>query len=316
MNVSILDVARRMRRRLRQEEDPVVANARRLVAASRDGLDVLQLGDSMLTWHHPDDADPRLFPEMVAGVFAGRRFASFHGPGYHAGVYHRFLALLAARERLPRLLIVPLTYRQCAQMWDRHPRNGYAYAMAQLDGVLASRRPGWAIAARRQRKDPAVMERFRGFRHPCEWEGPRTNGEFIDAIKGAEPTPTTVRLTYTYLHGEALDPDRPAVRRVEELGRFAADLGVPVIAYENPVNVETGASVCGEQFVSHTQRNVEIVSQALLAGGGDLIRVCRTGTSSPASSFVFAEDGVEHQRDTGRLMLAGAIAEHAAATGW
>lgn len=294
----------------------MVANARRLLRSVRSETDVVQLGDSMLSWCHPDDDDQRLFPQMVRESLGHRHYVSVHGPGYHMGIYHRYLKMLAMQGTLPRLLIVPLTYRQCAQMWSRHPRNGYAFATAKLDEFLTRGRPAWSMIARRQRKDPAAMAQFRALTHPCRWEGTKTNGEFIDLIRNGSRDDATIRHTYAYLHGEALNPRQFAVRRVEDFGRYAASLGVPVIAYENPVNVETGSSAWGEHFRAHTQRNIDIVSQALLAGAGRLGRVCRTGTTVGADSFVFPHDGIEHQRDTGRLLLAAAIVQEAASTGW
>lgn len=310
--------ARRARAKWREREDAVIAGVRRTVReAERTTLDVLQLGDSMLTWSHPDDRDKRLFPEMVRGAFPERDVVAVHGPGYHMGVYERILRLIIERGHRPKLVIVPLTYRQAAQMWVHHPRNGYPYAMDHLDRLIGTRPPTWRLRAPRQVPDPAVMEAFRALSHPCLWEGPRDNGTFVDLIRGgSRGDPETIRHTYAYLHGERITASHLGVRRVEEFGAFTRSVGIPVVAYENPVNVETGAAAWGDQFRAHAQHNVTVLSDALLRGTRELGLVARTGTSVGADSFIDPEDGIEHQRDEGRLMLAEALAELARTGGW
>jgi hypothetical protein len=315
---SVRDRLNGVRQELRTREDPVIANLRRGLREARraGGLDVLQLGDSMLTWRHPSDVDQRLFPAMIQDALPDRRVIAIHGPGYHMGVYERILRNLVARGRVPKLVIVPLTYRQCAQMWDRHPRNGYAHATKHLDRLSRRGRPTpvWAPA---QAKDPAVMDAFRALQHPCLWEGPRDNGTFIDLIRGGRRgDPETVAHTYAYLHGEALRPDLDAVVRVTRFGAYTAALGIPVVAYENPVNVETGEKHWGEKFTRQTERNIQLVSDALVVGTGPLGRVARTGTTVGAESFIDPDDGIEHQRGDGRAMLARSVAELVASAGW
>lgn len=295
--VRLRDRVGRARDRL---DHPQLRDARRLLAAAdHASLDVLFLGESVLNFVGPEDADRRRLPTMVAdGLGPAGDLLAVHGGGYHAELLATYLELLEQRGHRPKAVIVALWVRGRFAPWMAHPVFGHLDAMARLQaidpGVAAWRVRG---SLRRPPYDSTV---FHAVRH-ATMAGDLTVGDYARPLKAGDLVGAErLRLLYAYHHGAALDA--AALTAVTRLGAVLARMGCAVVAYQTPICVETGVRALGPELAALVTANFAAIDAAFQRGVDT--PVLQTGTAFGVLEFIDPDDGSEHLNSVGRQRLA------------
>ncbi len=285
----LVSSAGRLRDRL---DHPQLRDARRILRTSPD---VVFMGESVLNFVGPDDADPRTLARMVADGLPGLTTLALHGGGYHAELLTEYVRLLATRPSRPKVVVVPLWLRGRLLPWIEHPRFGHAEAMRRLRALEPST-PPWRVRGSLRRETSADFERYYALPY-TSLLGERPIGDYARPLKrpGMDPA-ERLRVLYAFHHG-CTGAARGAGRG-HRARRGAPGPGCASFAYETPVSVQTGERVLGPDFRSTVAENFAAMGRAF---GGDVIE---TGTAFGEDEFIDPADGSEHLNERGRTRLA------------
>ncbi len=284
--------------RLRDRLDhPQLRDARRI---RRTSADVVLMGESVLNFVGPDDADTRTLARMVADGLPGLTTLALHGGGYHAELLTEYVRLLATGTSRPKVVVVPLWLRGRLRPWIEHPRFGHVEAMRRLR-ELEPTTPPWRVRGSLRRETAADFERYYALPY-ASLLGERSIGDYARPLKGAGMDPAErLRVLYAFHHGASVLPE--GLVAVTALGEALRDLGCATFAYETPVSVQTGERVLGPDFRSTVTENFAAMGKAF---GGDVIE---TGTAFGEDAFIDPADGSEHLNERGRTQLAAILLE-------
>jgi hypothetical protein len=302
-------------RRYRQAHDsPELASLRGLVRSLTDGPapDVLYFGDSLTLFRAPYDADPTLLPEMIFAQLPGTTAnLAIRGASYHPGMFRAYLSRMAALAARPRVIIVPLSIRVASAPWAYHPGYAYTDEIERIRSIDPST-PWRKIRGAAIPLDETRFEALDARVHEIAFGKTRTIGEFRLLLSGVARTATQrdvrVRNLVAFHHGERLDPSAGPIDQLRFFAAELTDLGVPVVAYQTPINHEYGERLFGPEFTHHVVRNQDVMLQAFREGDGGRAKVLETGLSLANDQFIDPADGTEHINQHGRKRFADAIA--------
>jgi hypothetical protein len=305
---SALERAGRVRDRL---DHPQLRDARRLLrATSPGGADVLLLGESVLSFVGPRDADQRNLPRMVADRLGPSvRLEAVHGGGYHAALLTAYVELIRDRPHLPRVVVVSLWARGRLRPWIEHPRFSHADALARLRR-LSPDTPPWRVRGSLRRATGADFDRYYELRHPTLL-GDRTIGDYARPLKSGGLDPDErLALLYAFHHGAPVGADE--LEAVTQLGAALAGLGCRFFAFEAPISVATGERALGPDFRELVTSNLAALGTAFRRGAGSDAVVLATGAAFDEGEFIDPSDGTEHLAAAGRQRLAALLADEVA----
>jgi hypothetical protein len=310
---AISRTADKVRRQIARVDNPEVRNARTLARLSRtSSVDILALGDSMVSWTAPYDSDARPFHRMLKDSFGPEATTlAVHGGSYNPPLYNQYVRMLEGHSA-PPLVILPLTPRVRTLPWIEHPAHGHQRASHFLSTVDAT------TPLRRIRKGftpptPSDFEQFYALKFST-WAGDLTIGDYVRPLKRNELSEDeSARLLYAYHHGGEIEPGAP-LDMVRELGDRLRRLGASVVVYQTPVPVEKGVELHGQQFYELAERNFAVLEDAFVSGYGD-VPVVRTGLTAPTTHFIDWRDGSEHLNELGRSVVASAVVDATRAHG-
>lgn len=299
------------RQQIARVDNPEVRKARRLARQARtSSMDVLELGDSMVSWTAPHDTDKRPFHRMLKESLGPEATMHVvHGGSYNPPIYNQFIRMLEGRPTRP-VVIMPLTPRVRTLPWIEHP----AYGLREPTRFLSAVGPETPLRKIRMGSAPVTREEFERFyalKFPT-WAGDLTIGDYVRPLKAGQlGEQEAVRLLYAYHHGGEVEAGS-SLDSVRELGERLRRLELPVVVYQTPVPVEKGVELHGSQFYDLAERNFAMLEEAFMAGYGH-VDVLRTGLTAPTSHFIDWRDGSEHLNEHGRSTIATAVVKAAKA---
>jgi hypothetical protein len=275
--------------------------------------DVLLIGDSAMYWVAEDDADQRNLAQVITDEFDGDvRVHAIAGPGYNARMARVFLEALSGCRHRPKLVILPATLAVAAEHMHQHPFWSYQRESSGLREIL---RAGDRSAKRLPRGTEDDWEKYDALPAASLFGARRTQGELRLVTHGLpDPKhrqPTTrwlqvVRLRHVLdsHNGETLTPDSVGVRMIAEMAGSAADLGLQVVAYIPPVNVDLVRKVFKQPGLDHIARNAEVVSNAIEQATHGTGRVVNAVFACPEKDFGDALHlSIEGRKDFGTLII-------------
>ncbi len=293
---------------------PEVAMLRRLVRAysSNKPPPILFFGDSCTLFFSWDDADRRRLPELVADDLGLRRsLVAIRGGGYTPALFMAYLRVLSGLSGRPRLIIVPLCGRMRLLPWTEHPFFRFDAAIKTI--AQLSHRQWYLIRARKTPVDRRMFDHYERLVYRTRFDEDRTVGDYRSVILAQRDCPTGqeeyVRTLYNYHYGGFIEND-PTIFHLTDLRRMLDTLGIPVVAYETPVNHEMGSQLFGIEFRAHTAENFRAMRTAF-GPVSETTRLAPTGLICKKTDFVDPLDGTEHLNLAGRLRVAHEIAEQA-----
>lgn len=244
------------------------------------------IGDSSLYWTGPGDSSRSHLSDMIQAELEGVRCLPMSAGGYNGRIIKAYLAALERCRSRPRAVLVPTSVQMATTVWLAHPEFGYETHAEQLTALIES-------GARLPRKlEPPSIEQWDAYhrmpapsRTGAQWNVGEV--QMVAGTRGATPAQKADRLRHNMdLHwAERLEPDSPGVRLVAELGSTLRSMGLPSLAYIQPVNHELVGDMLGAGLGEHMERNASLVEAAFREGIGDLGTVVNSITDSPPDEF-------------------------------
>lgn len=300
----------RARRTLDRLDNEPVRRARRMVKALRtDPPSVLYVGDSMLGFVAPYDADQRRLDAMVSDQLGAD--TSMHvvfGASFNADIIDAYLGLAKAQTHRP-IVIVPVWVRGRLTPFVEHPVHGHKRAMRRMRQVNPTG-PTWRIRGSWPRPTQKDFDEFYAKPFPSLLGDNLTVGDHVKAIGQAEREGDETarrRALYAYHYGGLVTP--AALEAVTQLGRTVRALACPTVVYQTPLPVETGTALLGPEFSEYCIKNLAAIDAAFRLGAGEEFEIIESGTSFSESEFIDPGDGSEHVNERGRKRLADMIVQ-------
>ena len=88
--------------------------------------DVIHFCDSTNQWTDPADRDGRSICQMAQEEIPDLKLTALDHPGFQPEVYETIVDLLAQRDALPDMIVVPINLRTFSLAWDRRPQYDFA----------------------------------------------------------------------------------------------------------------------------------------------------------------------------------------------
>jgi hypothetical protein len=299
--------ARHWVRRKRDDRDDVaIRQARQLVRSlNTDPPDILYLGDSISIWTHPDDKDTRSVQRMICDEL-GPDVSMFTvtGGSYSARLHESYLRMLEVSDHRP-LIINTLWVRGCTVGWTEHPVFGHKRSIEAMDALDLSA-PVRRLRTPRPKPAPEEWDAFYRLPYPTVGKPDATIGDFApllrDLSRWAEDDPERLRLLYLYHYGASIEGTW-GLDAYTQMGKRVRELGCPVVAYQNPIPVDSCREVIGEELVDLAASNWELLDRAYAEGVGDHVEIVRSGMAVREGEFLGRVDSSEHLNEHGRRRL-------------
>jgi hypothetical protein len=271
----ITDVQLRQLRQLRSAYD-----------GRRDGPELLMFGDSSMYWTGPGDSSRSYLSDMIRAELGAPRSLELYAAGYNGRIINAYLAALAKCRSRPRAVLVPTSVQMAGTIWLAHPEYGYEMVAGQLmeliesDGKLprSLRRPGLEEEDAYHRMPAPSMT-------GADWNVGEV--QLLEGARGRTRSQKADRMRHNMdMHyAERFEPGTAGVRLVAELGSALAEMGLPSVAYIQPVNHELLAKILSPDIREHLEHNAALVEAAFLEGSGELGSVVNAISDSPPPEF-------------------------------
>lgn len=288
----------------RPPEDPALAAARILLYELEfEPPDVLVFGESTLLFVGPAEEDRRALADLLPDVLSPRSTFVVAGPGFGVELHREFVRLAATCA--PRPIVVTSLYaRGTLPAFLHHPLWGYRRQIELLERVS-----GDALDELVQPHVPPTAEEFVAYEalsYPT-FVADRTIADFMAALRPPRNPFSRDHLRWLFEFHCGGKPDPTAVQAFTDYGRLLREVGFPVVAFQNPVDVVQGADLLGPEFADWHQHNTELVRDAFVAGYGPDAVILETADVWQPSDFV--EPAVEHLTASARIRLARIIGD-------
>jgi hypothetical protein len=103
-----------------------------------------------------------------------------------------------------------------------------------------------------------------------------------------------------------IDSGDPMLGHIEETLDHLKKLGIPVLLYLTPINVQDGERYVGAEFSEKVYRNISVIKGRIAAHGETVIDLSR---ALDPSCFVHKRDVFEHLNTNGREFVAQQVTE-------
>ncbi|MCE7984599.1 MAG: hypothetical protein DYG89_25785 [Caldilinea sp. CFX5] len=277
------------------------------------GVEILYFGDSTL-WH-PEGSQTTA--AMLQELLPDRRIGELSHAAYGMDVYRSYINFMLRQGYRPALVIIPINMRSFSPEWDQRP----GYQFTQEKRVLALGLPlarafGRPLSLFGGYEPMITQDDF--LRSPV-YAGTTKIGQVQDfededsvaplAEGGGEqfvyyqelPADGDYQRLLTYYYMAEVSPNHRKIRAMIDIAQRLQRVGVPVLFYVTPVNVELGDVYVGEAFRQQFAANVNVVQEQLAGQGIELLDL-----SFDLAAYFFTD--TEHLRQPGKQSIAEQLA--------
>jgi hypothetical protein len=278
--------SRRVARRFSDVQLRQLRQLRRAYDGRRDGPELLTFGDSSMYWTGPGDSSRSYLCDMIRAELGGVRSLDLYAAGYNGRIIKPYLTALERCRSRPRAVLVPTSVQMAGTVWLAHPEYGYEMVAGQLAELVGS-----DGNLPRQLDRPGVEEEDAYHRMPApSMTGASWNvGEIqlLESVRGRTRSQKADRMRHNMdMHyAERFDSDTPGVRLVADLGAALREMGLPSVAYIQPVNYELLGKVLHPDIREHLEHNARLVEEAFLEGIGEGGTVINAISDSEPAEF-------------------------------
>jgi len=279
-------------------------------------VDVLFFGDSTIRFTGERDVNRDGIDTFFLNQ-SGLSICAIASQGFTAILYSQYVQLLDSTRYRPKLVIIPVNLRVFSDSVAKRPSTSFPlrqiYTRYRAIGVFEWR--------------DYLKYRFLGLedRLNNEWRNQPvvhgtvnlgTNGEILAASRIDEPLdyaperePQYARqlaIKFRYHYMMPVETNDPMLKRIEETLGHLKKLGIPVLLYLTPINVQDGDRYVGTEFSEQVFRNVSVIKGRIAAHGETVIDLSR---SLDPSFFIHKRDVFEHLNTDGREFVAQQVAQ-------
>lgn len=298
--------------------DPI-ANPDELATQMREVFDdrpadVLFFGDSVITAFSICDSGPALIPDVLAQML-GREVVTIAHWAYSPIVYQDYVKLLRTTAHRPRLVVLPVNVRVFSEQFYRNPDFHFRQRRMRVRraalGLVPGDFPGWLLGRVREEIDDELYHRA-----PVEIDGKVLGSnddierrakidEVLECLDGPYDYHDELKLRFTYHYMGRIPEDHPVFADLERTVEELKALGIPVLAYITPIDVEEGTRYVGPRFATRVAENVATVASAL-----DRLEIPYENLylDVGAEDFIDKAYACEHMNQVGRARVAERLA--------
>lgn len=270
-----------------------------------DCTDVLYFCDSTNRWVDDSDTDVRSISEMTQAAFPTLTISAADRNSFHAGVYESLVTLLADRNQLPKVLVVPVNLRSFSPAWDRRPECQFDDLQDHIRYADRKWRLGLIAVSKMfpASNDNATSDD--AYNSLPVYRGSQCIGCVADFENESYevPTPARTRNKFVYHYMYPLEADHRRLHSLVRLAQIAREHGSQAVFYITPVDVSSGIRLVGEEFQSQVERNIRVIRSQLEAHGPML----DLAFDLPSDAFAWHLYPNEHLNQDGRRYVASAL---------
>ncbi|MCK4752095.1 MAG: hypothetical protein KAS75_01520 [Planctomycetes bacterium] len=266
--------------------------------------DIVLFSDSSNWYCSPKDTDRRRISEFLQYRMVGRRVLAIDDAAWHMGSHLAFCKYIAGREKKPSIIIISVNPSTFGPTWYRRP--GYQF---EKELFFLSAGPARVflepLRVFKLIKRNISEEEFDNTPVYC---GDKLVGlaKDFDHSKVKRATQDMVRKTFVFHYMEPIRPDHQRLQDMLEIVKILRPLGIKLIFYVTPTDVQRGEAYLPGQFHKQVQANVEVIKAALKSEGVDLLDLSQAMPASHFSSGIYPN---AHLDQYGRSFVAEYLAK-------
>lgn len=284
---------------------------------SRGGHEVVFFGDSSVYTVGACDTGRNGISDWF-GLMSGKQVYTVANPGYSANLYKSFLHRLGESRNLPDLVVIPINLRNFSANWFSDPTAARSVERAAMELVADPVNIDWWYEYLRARFSGEIRREAAHWKaEPVIYGGMSlgTRQEIDDTLrrglgnkKSFEcwsderfPYAKELKLRYQYHYMNVIGPDHALFDSISSLAAGLKRIGVPVIFYLTPINIEAAGHYIGGHATEHIRTNSAVVAAWFARHG---LALTDLSGLLPDEHFVDKTCACEHYDDTGRKLIA------------
>jgi hypothetical protein len=292
---------------------PELSRLLRFFDAKRNPPDILYLSDSVTERVSQVDRDRRTLDQFVSAKLSGEKsLACIAHYSYHPAVYYHLLQVLKTTRHKPEVVILPVNMRCFSPQWDREPSWQFSREIGILERYAsgADKSIPWIGDVIEKQE---LYEQFDAEATNFPLTYLNTVGQFRLTISGKpssnEQRAYRYRQIFIFHYMYPLDGAHPKVKYLEQTIKLLNDLGVSVLVYNTPVNVQAGRKYVGPEFEKSLQANIDVIAKAIRPHLKDRSLFLDLASFLTSECFFHMDDPTEHLNQAGRNTLAEKLAQ-------
>jgi hypothetical protein len=262
-----------------------------------------------------NDYDDRTLAEFVVFNLKDQTdVAAVSYGGFTLNIFHHLVLALEKMKHKPELVVLPINMRNFSPQWDLEPTWQFGSVVEQINRFISD--PSLIPFVGQFPRETISPEVFNTFdATPVEFVlSPFDRiAQFRLMINAAPVTEEQrrfrLRQIFIFHYTNRLVPGHRKLVALESILKLLRGMGIPFLAYLTPVNVDAGMRLVGDEFATSLHENVNVVSRLISEYLTDGRSVFNDWSETMQSDHFFHPDNAtEHLNETGRKILANAIA--------
>jgi hypothetical protein len=279
-------------------------------------IDVLFFGDSTIRFTGERDIN-RDGIDTFFQQRSGLSICAIASQGFSAILYSQYVRLLDATKYRPKLVIIPINLRVFSDSVAKRPSSSFPlrqiYTRYRASGVFAWRDYlqyrflGLEDRLNNNWRDQPVMHGTVNLGTNSQILAASRIDEWLDyAPEREQRYARQLGIKFRYHYMMHIDSKDQMLGYLEDTLDHLKKLGIPVLLYLTPINVQDGERYVGTEFSEQVYRNVSVIKGRIVAHGETVIDLSR---SLDPSFFIHKRDVFEHLNTGGREFVAQQVAQ-------
>lgn len=289
-----------------------------LTTFNKGPSDVLWFGDSTIRFTGDRDKDKTGIDQFF-GARSKLSVCTIASPGFSAQIFSQYVRLLAITRFKPRLVVITVNLRSFSDSLAKRPSVSFPLRRIYTD-YRASKVFAWRdyLDYRFLGREDRLTDVWN--RSPVVRDGViiGTNRQVMDAGRIDElldyapereklfSKQLALKFRYHYLMD--VNDNDTMVARLKETGTYLGKLGIPVLLYATPINMQDGEGYVGTGFRAKVENNLAQIASGTAAPNVTFLDL---HSLLESTRFVHKKDVFEHLDTEGRKTVGERVADEA-----
>ena len=270
-------------------------------------MDVIFFCDSTNFAYGLQDADKRPISRMLQDIMPERQVLTLDHGAFNMDIYLAFCRYIARGKNRPNAIIIPINMRSFSPGWDQ--RSDWQFEEERFFLNHPHLRPFFKPLAvfKAVSTNEISLEQYNQTSVYCDEELVGTVREFD--FMCTDPNAVAdddIRKKCIFQYMYPLRPDHRKLRSMLEIVKILNSVGVRLILYITPLDMETGQKCLPGRFSDRVGANIELVKTLLRNQNVEPLDLSQ---SIPAENFSWTVYPNEHLDQHGRLFVADSLAK-------
>jgi hypothetical protein len=270
-------------------------------------VDIVYFCDSTNFAYGLQDTDRRSISQMLQDIMPEREILAIDHGALHMDMYLAFCQYISRSRNRPNALIIPVNMRSFSLGWDQRPNWQFEKERFFLNYPLL--RPFFKPLAvfKAVRANEISVEQYNQTGVYCDEELVGTVREFD--FMCTDPNAVTdddIRKKCIFQYMYPLKPDTRKLRSMLQIVKILNSIGVRLILYITPLDMETGQKYLPGRFSDRVGANIQLVKTLLRNQNVEPLDLSQSVSAENFSWTVYPN---EHLDQHGRLFVADSLAK-------